>query len=128
MIWLLYAAYAWLAPALPLSWPVPPLDLVLVGAAASRVRAVRLVLGFALIDGLLGSPEPWARWALRVVVALGWQHGPLFVLAAVFGCYVLLGPGGGLAHLWLVLASSALLAWRLQPPAAKARRRWGWHE
>lgn len=128
MIFAAYALYAMLAPSLPLTWPLVPLDLWLIGAAPSRRRAATLLVGTAVIDALLGTPSPWPRWALRAVAVGLWGRGPVALPATVFLWCILLAPGRGPLHLVVLLTCSALLSWRLRPAAPPQRRRWGWHE
>jgi hypothetical protein len=127
LIFVVYALYALLAPSLPVTWPVPPLDLLLVGVARSRAHAGKLVVGTALVDALVGTPSPWLRWLLRMAALGLWGRGRAALSISVFGWCVLLAPGRGPVHLLVLTSCSALLAWWVQPAAPLRRRGWGWH-
>lgn len=132
----LYLIYAFLAPSLPLAWPVPPLDLVLLVAALSphsRVSPQRLVYAFLAIDVILGQPQIFGRWLSWFLVWLGLRAGSaglgsLLLVSLLW--YASLGPRldwfGAAA---VAFQSCLLFLWwtRPQRPASQAPRGWGWH-
>lgn len=126
-----YALYAGLRPAVPLSWPIPPVDLVLLCvlvASGDRARAARWSVAFCCLDALLATPLPWFRWLLRFGL-LGVRDSrvpPVLAAVALVLLWQTLIVGN--LDLWQLLFS-ALLARAAVPPASSSGRPpgWGWH-
>lgn len=131
-----YLMYAFFGPSLPLAWPVPPLDLVLLVTAlspGSKVSPQRLIYAFLTVDVVLGQPQIVGRWLSWVLVWLGLRGGsaglaPLLALSLLW--YISLGPGLDWVGAAAVACQSGLLfLWWTRPdrPVGQAPRGWGWH-
>lgn len=137
-LWLAYAAYSWLRPCLPAGWPVPPLDLVWLGACWARGRAElssASLPALAFTDAVLGAPSPWVRWLAWLCLAwLPRPAAPWSLPLTALGCGLLaaswdllLGTEAGVLHAVLVGVVAALLAYRLAPESpSRLRRSSGW--
>lgn len=127
--------YALLVPSLPLAWPVPPLDFLLLLAACGNWR--RQLPLMVWIDVLLGQPGVWWRWPLWCLwtwLLLGqtdWLEQPAVKVSGAaalgFFWYWALGPAfsplGGVA----VAIECGLLIWLWLPAPQRQLKSWGWH-
>lgn len=130
----LYFVYALLCLSVPLSWPLPPADLVLL--ATSR-RPLALLGWMVAIDVVLGQPQALWRWAGWVLLVSFRERYPLWVQPLTVGAlsllwYVVAGPAySGLAGLTCAVTAAvwANQRSRHQLPRTRQRKsRWGLHE
>ncbi|MFN8612231.1 MAG: hypothetical protein U0931_32095 [Vulcanimicrobiota bacterium] len=134
---MIYFIYALLAPSLPLAWPVPPVDLLLLLESVTRSKwMVQLILQ-VWIDVALGQPGAWFRWplwCLWIWLCLGrsdWLRQPAVQLStgalAAFLWYWVLGPAFSWAGALAVALQSVALLWWWLPPPQRVIKSWGWH-
>lgn len=134
---LVYLPYAWLAPSLPLSWPIPPLDLVLLLGASLADEVVPTFLALLAVDVALGQPSCPLRWTfwLLWLAMLGWQrtrlHEPQYLvgLTLVGGMlwYWLVGPAlSGWSALAVALQGLGILLWWRPQNHQERWQGWGW--
>ncbi len=124
--------YALLAPSLPLAWPLPPLDFLLL--LTSREKWPRQLMLMVWTDVLLGQPEAWWRWplwCLWIWLILGRVQQPALQVssAAALGMiwYWALGPAFSWWGALAVSLQSAGLIWLWLPAPQRLLKSWGWH-
>ncbi|MBS2036431.1 hypothetical protein JST97_15680 [bacterium] len=134
---MIYLLYALVAPSLPLAWPLPPVDLLLLLESTCQERWTHRLISMVWIDVALGQPGIWWRWplwCLWIWLCLGrleWLRQPVIQLSsgAAMGLlwYWALGPAfSWLGAIAVALQAAGLLWWWLPAPQ-RVLKSWGWH-
>lgn len=132
---MIYFLYALLAPSLPLAWPLPPLDFLLLFTRAQNWP--RQLFFMVWTDVLLGQPGIWWRWPLwilwiwLVVGRLEWLRQPTVQVSTAaalgFFWYWALGPAFSWLGALAVGIQSGLWIWFWLPAPQRHLKSWGWH-
>ena len=135
--WLVYLPFALLGPCLPIAWPVPPVDFVLLLAAALEAELGPTLVAMVWVDVLLGQADCLSRWSGWLIwsALLLWQRERLQKLPMLAGATLLAGllwywDMGPALSWWSAGAVSlqglGLLLWWRPVPRGEGSQGWGW--